>query len=48
MHLINIDVVGPQPPQRISDLTQNAFAAGIAEDFAVLPLQSRFGGDHDA
>jgi hypothetical protein len=41
-------VVGPQSPQRIRNLTQNAVAAGIAEDLAVSPLEPGFGGDDDA
>ena len=46
--LVDVDVIGAQPPQRILDLAQDARAAGIAEHAAMLPFKSGLGGDDDA
>ena len=39
VHLIDVDVVGAQPPQRVRRLAQDAVAAGIPEDLPILPLE---------
>lgn len=47
MHLIEVDDIGPQTPQRIIDLLADARPAGIAEYLAVVPIQPDLGGDAD-
>ena len=47
MHLIDIDVIGVEAPQRVGRLTQDPVAARIAMDFTVLPLEPHLCCDHD-
>jgi hypothetical protein len=47
MHLIDIDVVGAQPPQRVGRLAQDPVSAGIPEDLPIFSLEPGFGGDDD-
>ena len=47
MHLIDIDVIGAQPPQRVGRSAQDPVSAGIAKDLSVLPLEPRFRSNHD-
>ena len=46
--LVDVDVIGSKPAQRILDLLQDARAAGIAEDFSTLPLKPHLGRDEHA
>src|ERR1700682_2889898 len=48
VHLIEIDDIGTQTPQRILDLLANAGLAGIAERPAVLPVETDLGCYQDA
>ena len=48
MHLVDVDVIGLEPPQRVVDLAQDPLPAGIAKDFSVSPLQRRLSSDDDA
>ena len=45
MHLVEIDDVGAQPPQRVLDLPADAGGTRIAKHRAALPLESHFGRD---
>ena len=48
VHLVDIDVIGAQTPQRVFDLARDALAARVAEHASVAPLQADFGGDDRA
>src|SRR5580693_5425161 len=48
VNLVDVDVIGSQPAQRIVYLAQDARAAGVAENIAMLPFKSSLGGDDDA
>ena len=48
MDLIDVDVIGAQPAQRILDLTHDPGAAGVAEYVSILPFESDLGGDEHA
>ncbi len=43
MHLVNIDVVGLQAPQRVLKLLQNSFAAGVALNRTRGPIEAHLG-----
>src|ERR671934_703099 len=45
VHLIDVDVLGSQPPQRILNLLQDSRAARIAEYSSTLPLKPHLGRD---
>jgi hypothetical protein len=45
VHLVDIDDVGAQPPQRVLDLPPNALRARIAEHLSVSPIEADLGGD---
>src|SRR5581483_6905681 len=45
MHLIDVDAVGLQPPQRVFDFAHDALAAAVARDLAVVPFEPDLGGD---
>src|SRR6266478_1907 len=47
VHLIDIDIVRLETPERILELLKNALARGIAFDFAIRPIESNFGGKDD-
>src|ERR1700733_7774408 len=47
MYLVDVDVIGAQPPQRIIELLHDSRAGRISIDLAVAPLQSHLGGDDD-
>ena len=48
MDLVDVDMVGLQPPQGGFELFQNSRTAGVAENASAFPLQSHFGGDAHA
>src|SRR5258708_17393027 len=48
VNLVDVDVIGSQPAQRIVYLAQDARAAGVAENAAMLPFKAGFGCDDDA
>src|SRR5712675_617332 len=48
VHLVDINVVGSEPTQRILELLENALARGVAFDFALSPIDADFGGNDDA
>src|SRR4029079_14351862 len=48
MHLIDVDVVGPQPAQRVLALAHDSLAARIAKNLTVTPFQPDLGGDDRA
>ena len=48
MHLIEVDHVGAQAPQRILDLLHDPLPAGVAERLAVAPVEADLGRDHRA
>src|SRR5882757_3676779 len=48
VNLVDVDVIGSQPAQRILDLVQDARAAGIAEHASMLPFKAGLGGNEDA
>src|SRR5882672_3874080 len=43
VHLIDVDVIGSKPAERILNLLQDAGAAGVARYFPAIPLESRLG-----
>ena len=43
MNLIDVDVIGSKPAERILNLSQDAGAAGVARYFPAIPLQSGLG-----
>src|ERR1700733_489446 len=45
MNLIDVDVIGTQPAQRIIDLLHDSGTRRIAINLTVAPFQSRFGGN---
>src|SRR5258708_34951234 len=45
MNLIDVNVIGSKPAQRILNLPHDAGAAGIAGYFSTLPLKSGLGGN---
>src|SRR5260370_16275392 len=47
VHLIDIDIVRLETPERILELLENTLARGIAFDFAIRPIESNFGGKDD-
>jgi hypothetical protein len=47
MDLIDIDIIGAQPAQRVGRLAQDPVTAGVPEDFPVFPLEPGFGGNDD-
>jgi hypothetical protein len=46
--LVDVDMVGLQPPHGGLELFQNSRTAGVAENPSALPFQSDFGGDAHA
>src|ERR1700687_2044944 len=48
VHLVNINVVRLETTQRILEFLQNAFARGVAFDFAIRPVETNFGGKDNA
>jgi hypothetical protein len=48
MNLIDVDVIGSQPAQRVLDLADDAASAGIAIYAAVLPFEPDLGRNHHA
>src|SRR5882762_4460814 len=48
VHLVDINVVGSEPTQRILELLENALARGVAFDFALSPIDADFGGNDNA
>ena len=48
MHLIDIDEVGAQTPQRIVDLAHDPLARRVAKHFPVAPFEADFGCDDHA
>src|SRR6202030_3134213 len=48
MNMIDVNVIGSKPAQRILDLPHDAGAAGIATYSSTLPLKSDLGGDTHA
>ena len=44
--MVDIDVVGSKPAQRVLNLPQDAGAAGITRHFSALPLQPGLGGNN--
>src|SRR5260370_7813125 len=47
VHLIDIDIVRLETPERILELLKNALARGIAFDFPIHPIKSNFGAKND-
>ena len=47
MHLVDVDAIGAQAPQRIVDLLHDPLPAGIAGDLAVMPFEPDLGGKDD-
>src|SRR5271156_420527 len=45
MNLIDVNVIGPKPPQRFFDLLHDTGTAGIARYLSTVPLQSGLGGN---
>jgi hypothetical protein len=43
----DVIVIGLEAPQRLGYVAQDPVAAGIPEDFPVVPLEPRFSGDDD-
>src|SRR5947207_753143 len=48
MDLVDVDVIGPKPAQRIFELLQNSRATGIAEYPCPAPFQTDLGGNEHA
>ncbi len=48
MHLIDVDMVRLEPREGVLDLAVDALAAGVAEDFSILPVEPELGRDQDA
>src|SRR5712671_6461047 len=48
VHLIDIDVVGSEPTQRILELLENALTRGVTFDFALSPIDADFAGNDNA
>src|SRR5437763_2265818 len=48
MNLVDIDMVGLKPPQRIFDFLQDSRPADIAEHSSARPFKSRFGRNEHA
>jgi hypothetical protein len=46
MDLVDVDVVGAQPTQRLIDLLHDPVARRVAVNLAVTPLQTHFGGNN--
>jgi len=46
--LIDVDVIGSQPAQRVFDLSQDSRSAGVAEYSSALPLKPHLGRDEHA
>jgi len=48
VNLINIDMIGPQAPQRSVELFQDSRAAGVANDPFALPFEAHLCGNEHA
>src|SRR5258707_1075125 len=48
VHLVDINVVGSEPTQRILELLENALACGVTFDFALSPVDADFAGNDNA